>query len=1551
MPIRILDGEWSRIVEVLDAATDATLDDLLQAVGCPTPSGPDAAPIRVDGVGYARCTSLREVPLPAGATIVVGDTCSSPPTEPPATTWSEHPTGGLHVRVVGGLHAGASIPLGRGIVVGRRDLRSPDHTPPSPTEGRLELDDRTVSVRHLHLEPTGSAVGATPGPTRVVVRDLMSKNGTWLGAQPLTTATPLVVGAVVRCGASQLALADSSAPPVPVPPTPSGLPGRATGAFERPPRRVVRDVPVIVAPPEVPLPRTTATSVGIATLLVPVLVAGVAVAVTGSWWWGAFAVLGPLSLLGGVVDQKRERRRHATRSARAFSAELARFVEDLSAVADKERLQRHHALPDPAEVTQRAVMPTTTLWERRPTHDDAFVVRLGTGTIQRPPPVPTDVAASLTTSVLDRSRSESVTALHAALADASALSDTAIPLALGHADTVGIAGPRTAVLALARSLLLQVSVLHGPADVQLSIATQHATEHDWTWAAWLPHLQLAPGHLRMAAGPAAIDLLETCLADAKSEANAPGGRERRRIIVVDDPSLVRGHRAPARRLLREPPAHTTFLVLTPHADELPGNCAVLVAVDQFGSGTVVVQPPHVAAPDLLACGVSEATAAEAARSLARLSDPEADRLCSRVPARIRLLDVLDDSSFRDEYLDAALQRTWGGGTHHAHVRVPIGIGADGPVDVDLISDGPHALVAGTTGAGKSELLRSLVAALAAHHPPEAVQFVLVDFKGGSAFDRLAALPHTAGVVTDLDAPTAARAIRGLERELTRREELLRRAGAVDMEDLARRAGSGDPLVPARLVVVVDEFATLAAALPDVLDALIAVAQRGRSLGLHLVLATQRPAGVVNDKIRANTALRIALRLPDARDSVDVIDVPDASALPRARPGRALLRFGHDELVQCQVAQVQVTTPDRTRAPVRVAHLWPRSDHAQDTDAATAGQPNGASAPAATQPVEAASAQPDGEPTDLDRLVAAARRVHVQRGGQVTAALWSPPLPARVSPEMLVPTGSTTPVGRTPAGVRARAHTLVVALADRHDEQGHDPAGWDPTSGALVLEGPRGSGTTTALRALARAALLAGPHAWHVHIIDGSDCGLASVADLPGAGTVATCEDNERQARLIGRLHDELRARRTLPNLRAASAWDGRSSTHAGPHGGTPPRQLLLIDDAGTRLRAWDDPLDRLLDRLRSLVSEGGPLGVHVALATHDRGALPSTWRGLVPHRWLFGADAVQAAGPGHGIGPIDCASPPGRAWLHPEGRWAQLADVADAADHLTAADAPSSTPRAGRKRSGQPDAPQPFRVGLLPRHVALEDLAAHTPSGRTAASDESEAHLWHDGQQIHAPETQASGGTALLVGISDRTLAPVALRLPPAGHALVLGPPRSGRTNALVVLAHAARDGGRGRAHGLTVLCVACRRAAAGRPPVAGGWLDPSAGIARLARAVEAGQPTLALLDDLDALDDPHSQVLTSLVRARPPGLQVVAAATPAAVRSAYGHVVRDLRADRTGLLLAADPDLDGELLGTQLPRRHATPTAPGRGWLVHDSQAEFMQLARASPLSTDTEG
>ena len=532
----------------------------------------------------------------------------------------------------------------------------------------------------------------------------------------------------------------------------------------------------------------------------------------------------------------------------------------------------------------------------------------------------------------------------------------------------------------------------------------------------------------------------------------------RSTLVVTDASAVLATRTgPLRRFLAT--TSSACIVVTPPALTVPAVCTRVLELGAHGLG-------HWRDRDVLGescihlAGISRSTAESAARRLAPLIDPEVIAGVSTcTPRDVRLGDV-------GSHDPVEIARRWNRAGPDPTLRATIGRSADGTVDIDLVRDGPHGLIAGTTGAGKSELLRTLVVSLAAAVSPEHLSFVLIDFKGGATFDVCTRLPHTVGVVTDLDEGLAERALVGLDAEIRRRERLLRTVRADDLTVYRRNATESLP----RLVVVVDEFATLAKELPDFLAALVGIAQRGRSLGIHLLLATQRPAGVVTDDIRANTNLRLALRLHDRTDALDVVGDELPAAFPRGAPGRAALRLGPDELVEFQTASC--TGPIRPPG-TRLTVDRPGAD-------GTGGQ-------------EA--------PTELEVLVDAIALAAGITGIDVPSRPWLDVLPAVLDRGLLM------------------ADPGAIGVIDDPARQVRRSLRWE--RGNLLLVGAVGSGTTSTAIVLA-STRLRGSDDVHLYVIDARGAPeLDAFVDVAACGGVIRITEVERIDRLLRRLTDEL----------------------------------------------------------------------------------------------------------------------------------------------------------------------------------------------------------------------------------------------------------------------------------------------------------------------------------------------------------------------------------------------------------------------------------------------
>ncbi|HEV7536932.1 MAG TPA: FtsK/SpoIIIE domain-containing protein, partial [Acidimicrobiia bacterium] len=454
--------------------------------------------------------------------------------------------------------------------------------------------------------------------------------------------------------------------------------------------------------------------------------------------------------------------------------------------------------------------------------------------------------------------------------------------------------------------------------------------------------------------------------------------------------------------------------------------------------------------------------------------------------------------------------------------------------------------------------------------------------------------------------------RCLEAELHYRERRLRESGASDLKEYLLQ-GNAEPLP--RLVVIIDEFATMVAELPDFIDSLVGVAQRGRSLGVHMILATQRPGGAVNNNIRANTNLRISLRVQDVAESADVIGSPLAAAIGRYQAGRGYLRLGPGETFPFQTALVTGVTQETVATGITVR------PYAFGPDPNAAGPEGDGSATAAARPGPA-----DGTPSDLERLVAAAADAARSAGIPPSRRPCPDALPERVTLDdlgVLETTGFAAPFG----------------LLDDPDRQAQGPITLDPLAGNILFFGVSGAGTTSALGTLAVSLARTQPvERLHLYVLDFGTQALSALAPLPHCGAVVGAADLERQARLMRQLNDELDRRRSWVAESGAPRVDPTD-----PNSPFPLIVLLLDNFAGFASQYEMGSMGGVRDQFSRLVSDGPGLGVVVAVNADRPNAVPGAVAALVPQKLVFRLGDVSDFGL-VGIPPRDVPKlPAGRA--------------------------------------------------------------------------------------------------------------------------------------------------------------------------------------------------------------------------------------------------------------------------------------------------------------------
>ncbi|MEU0678178.1 type VII secretion protein EccCa [Streptomyces sp. NPDC006172] len=864
---------------------------------------------------------------------------------------------------------------------------------------------------------------------------------------------------------------------------------------------------------------------------------------------------------------------------------------------DTARAQRdaqYYLHPSPEQLWALAAEGSR-VWERRPGDDDFAQVRIGLG----PQGLATPLLAPETGPV---QQLEPLTAgaLQRFLAVHGTVEDLPMAVSLRAFYHVTLSGEPQSVRACARALAGSLAALHSPEDLVLVVAAGREELAHWEWAKWLPHVQSpdttdgAGSRRLIGADPRELENLIAPRLTGRPRFHphaTPLPEEPHIVVLLDGLSL------PADSHLANPEGLQGVTVL----EIVPGepasvsgelNISVQPGALHLESGHGVV---YEGTPDVLSYESAEVLA----RQLAPLRMASGGDDDEPLLAKLEFTDLLNlgDASSVDP------RRTWRARSLAERLRVPIGVGEDGrPVMLDLKEAaqegmGPHGLCVGATGSGKSELLRTLVLGLAVTHSSETLNFVLADFKGGATFAGMAQMPHVAAVITNLadDLTLVDRMGDSIRGELNRRQEMLRDAGNyANIHDYEKARAAGAPLQPIpSLVLVIDEFSELLSAKPDFIEMFVQIGRIGRSLGVHLLLASQRLEEGRLRGLETYLSYRIGLRTFSAAESRAALGVPDAYELPNV-PGSGFLKFGTNEMVRFKAAYVSgVYRSGSQRAAAGSGPLpvdrRPVLFTAAEVPVRYAQVPQ--QRPAQGEP-EIDEALAD---TVLDVIV---RRLEAQ--GPSAHQVWLPPLDSPPSLDALLP-GLAAVQGRglTQPGYEGAGRLVVpVGLVDKPYEQRRD-ALWVDFSGAAghmqILGGPQ-SGKSTLLRALICSfALTHTPYEVQFYGLDFGGGGMASVAGLPHVGGVASRLDPERVRRTVAEVYGVMTRREEyFRSAGIASIGDFRARRARGEISvaDQPWGDVFLVIDGWGNFRTDYDALEPIV---LEMAARGLGYGIHVVV--------------------------------------------------------------------------------------------------------------------------------------------------------------------------------------------------------------------------------------------------------------------------------------------------------------------------------------------------------------------
>ncbi|SOD72413.1 S-DNA-T family DNA segregation ATPase FtsK/SpoIIIE [Jatrophihabitans sp. GAS493] len=1258
---------------------------------------------------------------------------------------------------------------------------------------------------------------------------------------------------------------------------------------------------------------------------------------------GGMMVMSTVGMMGaGQGNRRGARKAQLTADRNDYLAYLDQIRDEISRTRSQQRAALVWTHPDPTSLW--SIAGGRRMWERRPGDADFSAVRIGTGT-QR-------LARRLIppqTGPVEEVDPIGVLALRRLVRAHSLVDDLPLAVKLRSFPAVSIGGDPDQARSLARSMVAQLASFHGPDHLLVAAAVDGMARSQWDWLKWLPQNQ----HPTLTDSLGSARMVTSSLADVEmglgpeladrprfNRASTPNGDEPHIVIIVDGGQVTLEERI----MLEEGLVGVTLIDLSNSLGRLPARRGLRLLVEGGRVGAIGRdQTEWLGGVDLLTVGEADALARWLAPHRLSTSQAADDAPLTGSAELVDMLGIGNPANIE-------ISRVWRPRSSHERLRIPIGIGEHGePVDLDIKEAaqggmGPHGLVIGATGSGKSELLRTLVLGLAVTHPASALNLILVDFKGGATFLGLQDLPHTAAVITNLqdDLTMVDRMYDALSGEMNRRQELLKAAGNfANVKDYERAREQGAPLDPLpSLLIVCDEFSEMLSQKPEFAELFVAIGRLGRSLSMHLLLASQR---LEEGKLRgldSHLSYRIGLKTFSAAESRTVLGVTDAYELPSI-PGSGYLKFDTSTLIRFKAAYVSGPYQGEEQAP----DAGGASSNARPCSFVSTRVELEELPPAIAPP--SAQASPTADEEDFDNRQPAVLDVVVSRlRGQGMAAheVWLPPLrEAPTFDQLLPPLSVVAGRGLCPEGWTGLGGLRVpVGIVDLPFEQRRDLLALDFSGAAghgVVVGGPQ-SGKSTLLRDVVTSLALAHtPHEVQIYCIDLGGGSLAATEGLPHVGAVASRSNPDLVRRMIAEVGGILNEREEYfrrSGIESMSAYrqlrrEGRGAPGtAGQFG-----DVFIFIDGWASFRTEFEDLEQ---RITSLASQGLSFGVHIVISAARWAEIRAALKDMIGTRL-----ELRLGDPGE-----------------------------SEVDRRMAQGVPRGTPGRGLtsfKRHFLAALPR-IDGAALPATLSagFSDLVAQVASAWTLAGTGVGAPpvrmlpavLPYD--QLSVP----SGSRLIPIGINEEALAPVSLDFDAEPHFLYFADGESGKTNFLKVVASRLME--QHSSSEVRILLADYRRTMLG-------YVDREylAGYAAAAPALEAlltdlrpilqqrlpgpditaeqlqarnwwsGPELFVLVDDYDLVaaptGNPIAALLEFLPQAKDVGLHlIICRRTGGASRALFEPVVQRLRdLGAPGIVGAGSRD-EGALLGTVKPS--ALP--PGRGVLVgRRFGAQLIQLAK----------
>ena len=815
------------------------------------------------------------------------------------------------------------------------------------------------------------------------------------------------------------------------------------------------------------------------------------------------------------------------------------------------------------------------LWERMPGHIDFLSVGLGMGK------VPFSVALKISdTHQVFGNEDELVKKATGLIDYYKELSDVPVGFSLLGNVTIGVTGEREAVLNFSRNMAVSLATTHSYDELKMGVVCPAEEYEKWSWMRWLPHLwddgmqQRYFAKDRKGTQMMFYSLLELIKArDAVVKNNESGMKNNNipiYILFIADSEMIRNELL-LRYLVqnRAELGIITFFMFDRY-ENLPKDCGCIINVSGVKGEVLFKDGKREGLRfETEKVGIGEAERFSRALSPIRLSNLTASQTLPKIVTLFEMLgiektnelDIISKWKLSEPYISLTAQVGMGFGGVRFHL------------DLHEKAHGPHGLVAGTTGSGKSEFLQTLILSLALNYHPHELSFILIDYKGGGMANLFRQLPHVCGIITNLGGNQTNRALASIRGEVQRRQALFDKTGVNHIDKYQRLVRKGGMIesMP-HLIIIIDEFAELKDEKPEFISELVSTARVGRSYGIHLILATQKPSGVVDSQIWSNARFRVCLKVQNTEDSKEMLKRPDAAMI--TIPGRAYLQVGNDEVFEL------------------FQSAWSGAEYhesnANDLESIKEVELDGS-----RQPLDRSIFKNDKKEhsTELSYVVDLICAEAEKAGIAKINGPWLPPLPERLYLPSIMADAVTDCARNSAAGDKYWACAFI-GLADNPSAQAQYPLMLNfANEGHVVILGAPSSGKTTLLKTLAVSlALTNSPEDAWFYMLDFGGRTLGVFDEMPHTGAVIKPEDDEKIKNFTKLIIKELESRKRLfAEIGAAGIQAYRSRERK------IPAIFILIDNFAGLMDTYPEMEEQLVQISR----EGGSLGVYMAITANS----------------------------------------------------------------------------------------------------------------------------------------------------------------------------------------------------------------------------------------------------------------------------------------------------------------------------------------------------------------